>query len=840
MEASVEAIEESLHHIEEIVGGTVALLLIAAGLLALVKIVKLPFTVMLVVVGMALTGVSEAYPGLLPGADFEISTGLVLFVFLPTLIFESAFNLDARHLKHNLGPVLMLAVPGLLVSTFVIATIVWLLSSIPFAAAVLLGAILSATDPVSVVALFKKLGAPERLTILVEGESLFNDATAIVLATIVIGVVEAGAITGSGTSALFSGVAQFFQVFIGGIVVGGIIAFIFGWLLGKVHGDPSIEITLTTVVAYMSFIVAEAGFHVSGVIAVITAGLILGGWGRMKISVQVRNYLEHFWEYMAFVANALIFLLVGLRVELMELWHAIGLVGVVVLAMLVSRAGVVYGLVPIVGRLPGVEHVDWRYQTVMYWGGIRGAIAMAIVLMYVGRYEQSELFVTLVIGAVLFTLIVQGLTIEPLVRKLGLDQPPLADRVARVEAEGTAKQHSLHRLPELLKSGLFSASIAGDLREHCTEELDKVRNQIEQLRETELDADMERQLLFLRGFAEEQSVYIRLFNEGQISERTFRDMAAELVFQIDAVRHTEHMENVHAAQSPLRRRIEDKVLGVMDHIPLLSSLGERIRMARIARDYERAWAHCQSSQAVLNMFSVLPQFEEVPEEMQNEIRGRYERWHDTAQNQLDQTAGQFPEFVAALQGRLGRRLVLLAEAETIEEQEEYGTLPRSVAEVLKEEIAESLGELREAGEVSQLRVEPTELLKKVPFFKDIPEDEFVDIANRMRSRTFTESSVVIKQDAAGDSMFLIARGVVRVSREDNNVSRDLATLMSGDFFGEMALLHREPRTATVRAITPSSIYELRRDDLDAMIAQYPVIREALEAADRQRKAELAQ
>lgn len=832
---------EESHHIGEIVGGTVALLLIAAGIFALTKKIKLPFTVVLVIVGIALTTLSGMYPGVLPGiADFEISPGLILFVFLPTLIFESAFNMDARHLRHNLGPVLTLAVPGLLVSTFVVGGIVWfgaslLGTAIPFSAALLLGAILSATDPVSVVALFKKLGAPERLTILVEGESLFNDATAIVLSRILIGVVAAGTVS---AAAVGQGVIAFFAVFLGGLMVGWLLGLIFGYLLGKVESDPYIEITLTTVVAYMSFIVAEEAFHVSGVMAIIAAGLTLGGWGRMKISPQVRAYLERFWEYMAFVANALIFLLVGLRIELFELWNAIALIGVVVVAMIVSRVGVVYGLTPVVGRLPGVEPVEMRYQHVMFWGGLRGAIALAIVLS-LPDFEQSDLFITLVMGGVLFTLLAQGLTIEPLVRRLGLDQPPLADRFARVEGDSAAKQHALERLPELLKGGLFSGSIADELRAYCDGELDRVRKQIERLRAREMDMETERQLLCLRAFAEEKSVYIRLFNEGQLSERTFRDMMAELVLQVDAVRHTGHIEYVHSTRFG-RRRFDNMVIKILETIPGLSSLAERIRMSHIAADYERAWGHYQSSRSVLAMLESMSRVDGTPQEILEGIQARYGRWHENAQRQLDQTAGQYPEFVGAMQGRLGRRLALLAQMEVIEKQEEYGTLPRSVAENLKEEIAAALRALKGGGDVARLRVEPSELLRKVPFFKGIPPHEFADIAHRMRARTFTEGSVIIRQDAEGDSLFLIARGVVRVSREENGGARDLATLMAGDFFGEMALIHREPRTATVRAITPSSLYELRREDLDAVIEKYPAMQQALQEADQKRKAEMAQ
>ena len=412
---------EHATHVAEIVGGVVALLVIAVAIFAATKRLKLPFTVVLVMCGMGLSYLTRAYSDSLPPLhELEISPGLILFVFLPTLIFESAFNLDARQLRHNLGPVLTLAVPGLLLSTVIIGLIVSIATPVPFEAALLLGAILSATDPVAVVALFKKLGAPQRLTILVEGESLFNDATSIVLSRILVGVIVVGAASAGG---IVESALDFLTVFLGGLVVGWFLGLITGWILGKVESDPLIEITLTTVLAYMSFLLAEEVFHASGVMAAIAAGLTLGGWGRMKISPSVRTYLEHFWEYIGFVANALIFLMVGLRVDLSALWSVIDLLLWVLLAMLVSRLLVVFGLVPLAGRLPGAEPVSLRYQSVMFWGGLRGAIALAIVLS-LPQFEQGEAFVTVVMGAVLFTLLVPGLTIEPLVRFLGLDRPP--------------------------------------------------------------------------------------------------------------------------------------------------------------------------------------------------------------------------------------------------------------------------------------------------------------------------------------------------------------------------------------------------------------------------------
>ena len=231
---------------------------------------------------------------------------------------------------------LVLAGPGLLLSTLVIGLVVGLTTSIPIAAALLLGAILSATDPVAVIGLFGRLGAPQRLRVLVEGESLFNDATSIVFARLLLGVVLAGTVS---DRLILQGAVDFVVMFLGGLAVGWLLGLLTGYALGKVE-DRFIEITLTTVLAYVSYLVAEEVLHVSGVMATIAAGLTIGGWGRMKISHAVRHYLENFWEYVAFVANALIFLLVGLRVEPSPLLATLGVLFWVIVALLVSRAAV--------------------------------------------------------------------------------------------------------------------------------------------------------------------------------------------------------------------------------------------------------------------------------------------------------------------------------------------------------------------------------------------------------------------------------------------------------------------------------------------------------------------
>ena len=482
----------------ELVALIVVLLFIAGAVRAFIKWVNIPFTVALVVVGIALRYFAEHGPQFLrPFAEHDISPDVILLVFLPTVIFESALNMDARQLKQNLLPVLTLAVPGLVLSTGIIGGLVWWLTPFDLPSSLLLGSILSATDPGAVISLFRSLGVPMRLTILVEGESLFNDATAIVASRLLMGVVAGGFVFTPETA--FSSGVDFLTVFVGGAVVGWLAPRIVGLILGKVDSDPYIETSLTTILAYLSFLVAEEVFHVSGVMATVAAGLTMGSWGQAKISGSVAGFLEHLWEYLAFIANALIFLFVGLQVNLSALYDSLDILVWVILAMLLSRAAVIYTLVPLVGRLPGTLPVERAYQTVMYWGGLRGAIALAIVLS-LKDLPHAETFVALVTGAVLFTLLVQGLSIETLVHRLGLDKPPLADQVGSAEGLLSAKRKALERIPELQSGGLFSARIANDLSNQFNDEMKVLRGGLEELRYRELGPEDERLLIYAAYF----------------------------------------------------------------------------------------------------------------------------------------------------------------------------------------------------------------------------------------------------------------------------------------------------------------------------------------------------
>ena len=407
----------------ETVAATIGLLLVAALTAMALRRVRLPYTVGLVVVGVALGIVTKQIAWLAPLNQVALSPDLVLFVFLPTLIFESAVHLDGRLLARNLAPVLVLAAPGLLVAAGIVAAILTWTTPLGWGAALLFGALISATDPVAVVALFKSIGAPRRLAVLVEGESLFNDATAIVLFRVVLTVTAAGTVT---VGAIGRGMLDFVVVFVGGLAVG----FAIGWLMVRATAladdDPLIEVALTTVAAYAAFLAAEHYLKVSGVMATVGAGLVVGTLGAVRFTPAVRDYLERFWEYAGFVANSLIFLLMGLAVAPRLLLEHAGTIGITIVAMLVSRAVVVGGFIPLVNRL-SPDRGSAAYQAVLVWGGLRGAVALALVLSLDPTFPERDLLLALAVGAVLVTLLVQATTIRPLLSWLGLDRPSLIE-----------------------------------------------------------------------------------------------------------------------------------------------------------------------------------------------------------------------------------------------------------------------------------------------------------------------------------------------------------------------------------------------------------------------------
>ncbi|WNG54574.1 Na+/H+ antiporter [Archangium gephyra] len=380
---------------------------IATAVAIAARYFKFPYTVALVVAGLVLGMVHAFEPP-------HLTKELLFAIILPGLLFEAAFHVEFRKFWKNKLAIHSLAIPGVVASVAVTALILSQWHFAPgfgFMHALVFAAVIVSTDPIAVVGLFKALGAPKRLAILVEGESLLNDGTAVVLFTLIVAVANGGSFTVGGA------VWDFVKVAGMGMAVGGAVGFAVAQVIQRVD-DAMVEITLTVIAAYGSFVVAEH-FHYSGVIATVVAGMLCGNWAAHEgMSPATRVAVESFWEYLAFALNSVVFLLIGLEVEVGSLLASWKPILAAYVAVVAGRALVVYGVSGLL-RFTS-ERMPWSWTAVLTWSGLRGAISMVLILSLPATFAHRELLVNMTFGVVVLAIIVQGLTMGPLLRRLGI------------------------------------------------------------------------------------------------------------------------------------------------------------------------------------------------------------------------------------------------------------------------------------------------------------------------------------------------------------------------------------------------------------------------------------
>lgn len=398
------------------------MLLLAIAAQPLAGKLRLPFTAVLLVVGFLFAEIITGM-GHDTGIRWHNFYDLIFYIFLPVLIFEAALNLDARLLLKNLLPILVLAIPLMVLSAGIIAVCLYYgighPQGFPWIAALLVGALLSATDPGAVLALFKQVNAPKRLSLLVDGESLFNDATAIVMTGLLLGI----ATTAEAQNGVGQFVVEFLRVFIGGLLSGAWFGMMSYGLLHWIRQPVPVAV-ITVIMVYAGFVVSEWLFHVSGVMCVLVTGLFVGYvYREVPAGQDDRNYpvfLHKLWEYKAWIANAMLFLIAGITIQLSmftDQWLAI-LIGIG--GALLSRALGIFAVMPAYNLLPGVEPISRKYRVVMFLGGIRGAITMALALSLPLELPYWWTVQSIAYGVVIFTIFVQAPGMALLMRKIDL------------------------------------------------------------------------------------------------------------------------------------------------------------------------------------------------------------------------------------------------------------------------------------------------------------------------------------------------------------------------------------------------------------------------------------
>ncbi len=423
---------------------------------------NIPYTLLLLLVGLGLATLDVRL--------INLSPELILFIFLPPLLFEAAWNIKWSNLKRDWLPIGLFAIAGVIICVGGLFLGLQQFAGASLATALLVGAGLSATDPVSVVALFRELGVDKRLTTLMEGESLFNDGVAVVAYNLLLGIAL--------------GVEQFeipvtisrFLVFVGiGLSIGGLIGFGISYLTQR-FDLPLVEQSLTLVSAYGTYLVAEQ-LGGSGVIAVVTTGLILGNFGsRIGMSPRTRLSVSEFWEFVAFFVNSIVFLLIGDQVIFDGLIENLDTILIAILVMTVARAVSIFGLSALSNWL-GDSDITVPNQVVLCWGGLRGSVSVALALSVPESLAEREDIIAIIFGVMLFTLLVQGLTTKPLLQFLNLlgDQPLRQEFVQKI-----ARRVALNRVMDELKDVKKGNSIDA---EYCDYQMALVEGQLEEIQE---------------------------------------------------------------------------------------------------------------------------------------------------------------------------------------------------------------------------------------------------------------------------------------------------------------------------------------------------------------------
>lgn len=462
----------------------VAELVIIAVVAIAVKWIRLPYTIALVAAGLGV-GLLRAQHYI--ELDISLTPELVFTIFLPVLLFEAAFNLNFHHLRENAKPIALFAVPGVLLASLGVGYGLHYVLEMPLYSALVFGALISATDPISVLALFKQLKAPTRLATIVEGESLFNDGAAVVVFKILLAL----ALTGKFSLPL--GIAQFLAVSLGGLLIGAVLGYVISKITAMLD-DHLIEITLSTILAFGSFIIAEH-FHASGVMAVICAGLVHGNYGKsIGMSPNTQVMMSAFWEYAGFLMNSLVFLLIGTQVDLREIsldWRNIVLAFVMVVGV---RFLVVAFLSPFCTLLKAP--ISGRWRAVIGWAGLRGSISMALAIGLPADLPWRREILLMTFGVVLLSLFLQGLTMPAMLRTLKIISP-LSSQVVAYEsklADLLMKQKGLHALAELRDSHSIAADVYHRLADSLEAEVRDLKGELSQiaLRQREIHAEQVR------------------------------------------------------------------------------------------------------------------------------------------------------------------------------------------------------------------------------------------------------------------------------------------------------------------------------------------------------------
>lgn len=795
---------------------------------------RLPYSVILATLGIliglaavfflrteltdALNPVAEAILGL------PIRSNVFLYVFLPTLLFQATLGMNLRRMLDDWVPILVLAVVAVIVATLSVGYALSWASTLPLAACLLIGAIVSTTDPSAVVSIFRSLSAPRRLARIIEGESLLNDAAAIALFGLFMGFVMLGVPNPSLGDAL----SRFPVLIAGGALAGWLAARVAVWIMALFSRHELAQISISVALPYLAYIGAEQSVGASGVIAVVAAGLTLNLSGPGRLPPQAWTNLREVWDLLAHWAGALIFILAALLIpRLLEEVKAsdVALVGVVILAAIAARAVILFGLLPLLTLIRASPPVERPYRAAILWGGLRGAVTLALALAVTESFrvpvEVKRVVGILATGFTLFTLIVQGTTLRMVIRWLGLDRLSPLDEALSRQVVAVALQTVREDVARTAENYDLSHDIVRSEAKRFGERLDGAVKRAEASADI-LDRDRITLGLIALAGRERDTILARV-RERTISARMAEQVLSDADRLIEGARSDGRSGYMRAARGivaygrgfraavvlnrrlglarPLARLTADRFELLLSQRLILQDLGEFIR-GRIRRIHGRRVA-----------------------ELLNELLARRVEMLETA---LQGLRLQYPGYAEELERRFIRRTALRLEEREYATMREDGLIGSEVYTALMQDVAarRARAEVRPRLDIALRRAE---LMTQFPLFAELDARAQKRLARVLHTRYVDAGDVVIRKDSVAKRVFFIASGAVELESAGQTWR-----LGRGEMFGQLALLMNRARRAEVRAIAPSTFLVLDEDRFRRLLRRSAALREAVRASAEKR------
>jgi monovalent cation:H+ antiporter, CPA1 family len=810
----------------------VLLLAVLATLLVVVAVsqpvavrLKLAPVVLLAVIGVAIGGVSivllhttatdrfDNIAGLF--ANLPVGAETFIYVFLPLLVFEGAITADVRRMLEDAAPILMLAVVATVVCTAVVGVALWPIAGLPLVVCLLLGSVVATTDPAAVIAVFRDVGAAARLTRLVEGEALLNDAAAIVMFTVLLGMIVSGR-----QPDFIGGAVQFLISFFGGGALGVLAGRALLQLIPWTRDDRLAEATLTVALPYLVFIAAEHVLHISGVVAVLSAGLTVSAFGRSRITPYNWSFITDLWAQIAFWAHSLVFVLASILVPklLVDMqFHDVMLIAVLIAAAFGARLLVLFLLLPLLSLAKLTQPISTAYKLAIAWGGLRGALTLVLALAVTENTaltpEIQRFVAVLATGLVLFTLLVNGTTLRFVIRLLRLDRlspvdEALRDRVLELSyAEIGDTIRTMASEHEISPSALTSA--LAPYEERIAAAKSRGANELSL-------TDHQRLAIGLVALGnQERMLALEIMAERAASPVTVQALLRNAEAVGEGARSGGRLGYKRSAEAALAFPFSFAVayffyrrFGIVRF--LADRLGDRFELLLVTRllIQELMGAHAVRSRSIFG--------ERVVELIDTILKVRLKR--TTAA--LDALRRQYPQYAAALEARFLRQSAMRREMGRYDALFQEGLIAAEVYEDLKGSVEGT--QARETRPRFDLGLDTRELIGRLDLFADLNDQQLERVQKLLRPRFVAPRERIVREGDQGDACYFIASGAAEVILSGRRIP-----LGSGDLFGEMALLTGMTRQADVVAMTYCRLLVLRKLDFDRFMQDNRDIRLAI-------------